>query len=321
MTSDPALVPDPSAKSAMIGLGAMGGRAAAALATERPVYGYDPAPAARQRAEATGVLATDSVRQAARDARLIFLSLPTPEVVRSVIDELEPELENKIIFDLSTIDPGTARELATRLAGLGSGYVDAPILGRPDRCGNWTLPCGGLAEHVAVLSEVAVGSIARAVEHVGPAGSGATVKICNNLMYGAINTVTAEVVALAEQAGVDAERFCKIITDSGAATVSPLFREIAPRMAEHRYQDPTFSITLLAKDVRLGVELAEGLGRPHPVAETVRMLIDQALQDELGALDTAAVVEVYRPRLPRTQAPPEDTAPPEDPAPPENTGS
>ncbi|HEY9289708.1 MAG TPA: NAD(P)-dependent oxidoreductase [Microlunatus sp.] len=284
---------------AVIGLGAMGGRAAAALATSRRVHGFDPAPAARATAEAAGVQAADSVLDAVSQAQLIFLSLPTPAVVRSVIDDLEPVLQDKIIFDLSTIDPGTARDLASGLAHRNVGYVDAPILGRPDRCGHWTLPCGGSSDQVSILREVAVGTIARAVEHVGPAGAGATVKICNNLMFGAINTVTAEVVALAEQAGVDAERFSKIISDSGAATVSPLFREIAPRMAEHRYQDPTFSITLLAKDIRLGVELAEGLDRPHPVAETVRRIIDRALEDELGVLDTSAVVEVYRTQPPK----------------------
>jgi 3-hydroxyisobutyrate dehydrogenase len=278
---------------AVIGLGAMGGRAAAALAAVRPTHGYDPMAATRDRAAAAGVTVHDSAAGTAMPADLIFLSLPTPDVVHAVITDLGDTVRDKTIGDLSTIDPGTAREVSAVVADHGGHYVDCPILGRPTACGNWTLVCGGTDSDVSMITDIAVGTIAKASHRLGDVGSGATLKLLNNLMFGAINTVTAEVVSLAEQAGIDADRFARVISDSGAASVSGLFRDITPRMATHTY-DPAFAINLLAKDVRLGSELARSLGRSAPMADLVRSITERAVADGLGDLDTAAVVEVYR---------------------------
>lgn len=272
----------------------MGGPAAAAFASRFEVSGYDPAAAACTAAAAAGATIRDSAAAAAADAQVIFLSLPTPDAVRSVVTAIGTAADGKIIADLSTIDPDTARTLAAELAARGTGYVDAPVLGRPAGCGSWTLPCGGDRDAVGRVSEVAVGTIARAVHRVGDVGAGATLKICNNLMFSAINTITAEVVDLAERAGLDPASFARIVAGSGAATVSPLFTDIAPRMADHRYHDPTFAIRLLAKDVRLGAELAGAVGVEAPVTTVVKMITDRAIEAGLGDHDTAAVVELYR---------------------------
>ena len=295
--SRPERVAEQTATVAVIGLGAMGGRAAATLAAAGEAHGYDPVPAARERAAAAGVLVADSPAEAVRMASLVLLSLPTPDVVRTVIGRLGDLVSGKLVADLSTIDPGTAREVGAVLAGHGARFVDAPILGRPEGCGDWTLAAGGTEADVAALAAAVVGRIARAVERVGDLGAGSTVKILNNLMFGAINTVTAEVMDLAGRAGVEPSRFAQIIAASGAATVSPLFGSIAPKMAAARYE-PTFSVRLLAKDVRLGTELAAHLGVEAPMAELVRRITDRAVADGLGDQDTSAVIEVFRDQPP-----------------------
>jgi 3-hydroxyisobutyrate dehydrogenase len=271
----------------------MGGPASAALAARYPVHGYDPVPAARDRAAGHGVTVHDSAAGAAQGAELIFLSLPTPDVVRAVIAGLGAGVAGRTVADLSTIDPGTAREVSESITARGGHYADSPILGRPAACGSWTLVCGGSESAVELITGVAVGTIAKAVHRIGDVGAGATLKLLNNLMFGAINTITAEIVSLAEQAGLDAGRFTSVIADSGAASVSGLFRDIAPRMADRSY-DPAFAIKLLAKDVRLGSELARELDRSAPMAELVRTITERAVAGGLGDLDTAAVVELYR---------------------------
>ncbi|QGN32267.1 NAD-binding protein [Microlunatus sp. Gsoil 973] len=270
-------------RAAVIGLGAMGGRAAAALATVRPTHGYDPVAASRGRAAELGVAVHDSAAAAARQADVIFLSLPTPDVVRAVITDLDDTVRDRTIADLSTIDPDTAREVAATVGDHGGRYVDAPILGRPAACGNWTLVCGGTDSDIAMITDIAVGTIARATHRIGDVGAGATLKLLNNLMFGAINTITAEVVSLAERAGIDADRFSGVIAESGAASVSGLFRDITPRMAAHSY-DPAFAINLLAKDVRLGSDLARSLGRSAPMADLVRTITERGWPRDLVIL-------------------------------------
>lgn len=279
---------------AVIGLGAMGGPAARALRRHVTVTGYDPVEPLRAAVAADGVRTADTAADAATGAELIVLSLPTPDVVRSVVAELGDLPDGTVVADLSTIDPGTARSLAADLSVRGVHYVDAPVLGRPAGCGSWTLPCGGDPAAIRRLSEVAVGSIASNVERVGASGAGATLKICNNLMFATINAITAEVVDLAEHAGLDPAVFAAVVGNSGAATVSGLFTDIAPRMAERRYDDPTFAIRLLAKDVGLGADLAAMTDRTAPVTEVVKMITDRAMRQGLSDLDTAAVVETYR---------------------------
>ena len=275
----------------------MGGRAAAAFAAAgRPTAGYDPVQDARSAAAARGVAVTDALPAAVDGAHLVLLSLPTPRHVAEVVDALAGHLApGALVADTSTIDPGTARAAARRVADAGARYVDAPVLGRPGGVGNWTLVTGGPETDVEDLAAATVGVIAKAVERVGDVGAGSTVKILNNLMFGAINAVTAEVVDLAERAGIPAARFAEAVADSGAATVSPLFRDIAPRMATGDY-DPAFTLALLRKDVGLGAALAAELGAAAEVTSAVRALTGEAVDAGHANQDTSALIELLRAR-------------------------
>jgi 3-hydroxyisobutyrate dehydrogenase len=285
----------PPATVGVIGLGTMGGRAAAALAAGRRVLGHDIDADARSRATAHGVEVVAGSAALALSSDVIVLSLPEPADVLSVVDELLPAAAGRLVVDLSTIDPDSAREAAARLASAGARYVDAPVLGRPAGCGAWTLVAGGADQDVDILADLAVGSIAKAVRPVGPVGAGSLVKVLNNLMFGAINAVTAEVIDLAERSGMSAARFVDVVAASGAATVSPLFTDVGPRMARGEH-DPTFSLALLHKDVRLGAGIAASLAAPAEVTRVVLALTAAARTPQTGALDTSVLIETLRAR-------------------------
>lgn len=286
-------IPERPPTIAVLGLGAMGGPAAARLARTHPVSGYDPLTAARDRASADGVDSTESAAAAVAAADLVLLSLPTPAHVAELIEEVDAGWAGRLVVDLSTIGPADARDAAERLARFGARYVDAPVLGRPQACGRWVLPAGGAAEDVAALDRLATGRIARTVRRVGEVGAGSTLKVANNLMFAAINAAAAEAIALVEAAGLDADTFVDTVLDSGAATVSPLFTEIGPKMVARDYA-PTFRLELLAKDLGLADELARQVGGRTPVSSTVLELLHAGLAAGLGRADTAALVEVYR---------------------------
>src|SRR5699024_7278661 len=173
-----------------------------------------------------------------------------------------------IVVDLSTIDPDTARDAASTLAERGIVYMDSPVLGRPERCGSWTLVVGGPRAEFDFAAKLLKETIATRVVRVGDVGSGSVVKLLNNLMFGAINAVTAEALTLCEAQGVDSSEFVNAVAESGAATVSNLFKELAPRMVANDY-NPTFSLDLLTKDNRLALKLARSRDMEAPVAATV----------------------------------------------------
>jgi 3-hydroxyisobutyrate dehydrogenase len=128
---------------AVIGLGTMGGRCAA-LAAEKgfEVVGFDPVAEVRERAAAAGVRVAADPAAAVRDARVVLLSVPLPEhVAELAAGPLQAATAGTVVVDLSTIDPATARAAHAGLAAYDVTYVDATVLGRPDRCGAWSRRC------------------------------------------------------------------------------------------------------------------------------------------------------------------------------------
>ena len=138
------------------------------------------------------------------------------------------------------------------------GYLDCPVLGRPQGCGKWTLPTGGDERHLEVARPI-LQHLAARILPVGPSGHGNVVKLLNNLMFGAINAITAEVFALSRKLGMEPKVLFGTIAESGAATVSNLFRELGPKILADDFS-PLFSIDNLHKDMRLGIEMARKVG-------------------------------------------------------------
>lgn len=276
---------------AVIGLGAMGGRAATKLAEAgHRVRGYDPAAEARDAARANGVDPHDSPETALSDARIVLLSLPMPSDVTTFASEFLAGLDSDaVVVDLSTIDPDSAKQAA---ASIGGSYLDAPVLGRPDRCGHWTLTVGGDSEAVRRVQPLLENTVAATVAHIGEVGSGSVVKLLNNLMFGAINAVTAEALNVSRRCGVDPETFARVVADSGAATVSGLFRELGTKIPAADFS-PTFGLGLLHKDNRLAVDLAESTGSPAFVAHCVDQINTLSMGKDSSHADTAIVYRLY----------------------------
>lgn len=270
------------------------GRAVAGRLLESgvPVKGIDAAASCVEQAKAIGVTMCAGLADLAAAVDWVILFLPGPTEIAACVagpGGLTSALKKgSVIIDMATSSPvnTVAMEATARAAGIQ--YIDAPVLGRPATVGKWSLPIGGdpeALEEVRPLLEL----IAANVAYIGPSGSGHKVKLLNNLMFGAINAMTAEMMAVAEQVGIEPAKLYEVITASGAATVSNLFKEAGRRVCENRYDDPTFTIALLGKDVRLGLEMAEAAGAPMVVGRSIDYLNKVACAQGLGAEDTSAM--------------------------------
>lgn len=277
------------ATTGVLGLGAMGARMAAALAAAaQPVVAFDLADDARERAAAGGVEVVGSVAEAVRRSDVLVLSLPTPDVVLGVVGEIAGGAGGGTVLDTSTIDGDTARLAAERLAP-GWEYADCPVLGRPERVGAWTIPVGG-SDRAAATAAAVLAPLAGRVVHVGDVGTASTLKVLNNLMLGTINAVTAELLVLAEAAGLDPGVLVDVVVESGAASVSPMFRDVAGRAVDGDF-DPVFTVRLMHKDNGLALALAERLGVPLFAGRAAQELNTMALEAGLGDEDSIAVVK------------------------------
>lgn len=255
----------------------------------------DPAPTAPAAAREIGATHATSAREVLEDADIALLFLPGPDQIRQVLHGADGILAHAgrplVVVDHSTADPGSAIEMADLVQANGHGWIDAPVLGRPSAVGKWALPVGqteGALEKVRPALDCYAGH----VFDVGGPGAGHTIKLLNQMMFGAINSMTAEMMAVSEKMGVPPARLYEIITASQAGTVSNLFRELGARIAEDRYTDPTFSVRLLEKDVRLGLEMARAAGVTPKLGETVAAYNEAAIAAGRGDEDTSVIWKV-----------------------------
>ncbi len=283
-------------KVGLVGIGTMGFPMSQKLIEGgHEVYGREILVEHEERATKAGVNMLPSVAAVGEKAEVIILSLPLPGDVQQVVEGpaglLDTISKGQVIADTSTIDPFTTQDLAEKVLAKGGGYLDTPILGRPHRCGHWTLPVGGDKEFLD-KARPALECIASRLIHVGPSGQGHIVKLLNNLMFGAINAATAEMFAIGSKVGISPKVLYETIAESGAATVSNLFVELGKKIVERDFS-PAFAIDYLHKDMGLGIEMAHRCGIPSMCFRECQQLNELARSLGFGEEDTSAGVKVY----------------------------
>lgn len=280
----------------IIGVGTMGSKMAEKLINAGyAVFARDIDEAAEERARKLGAKVVNSPKEVAEYTEIILLSLPMPSDVKEVVLEEDGILtnpkNNRIIVDLSTVDPFSTQHNVEEAKKVGVCYIDAPVLGRPQKCGNWTLPVGGDKKDLEKVRKV-LEILAAKIIYVGPSGYGNIVKLLNNMMLGAINSVTAEILAICTKLGMSPKVLYETIANSGAASVSNLFKELGPKILNRDFE-PLFAIDLLHKDVGLGIQMAKRVGVPLFVSEANQRLNEMARLMGFGKEDTASIVKVY----------------------------
>lgn len=285
-------------KIGLIGAGVMGKAAARKLLEAGSTLNvYDTIPESVEALAALGANPLQSPLEAAAASNFILMFLPGPAEVRQCVVGPQGVLAGAntglIVVDHSTVDPGTSEDMTLSAAKSGVDYLDAPVLGRPATIGNWTFPVGGRKAALDKCRPV-LEMMGKHVIHVGPSGAGNRIKLLNQMMFGAINAMTAEMMAVSDAMGIAPKKLYDTIIASQAGTVSNLFIELGARIAVDDDQNPTFSVNLLQKDVRLAVEMAREAGASPILGHTVEFINSLAKADGMGALDTSAMWKCLR---------------------------
>jgi len=237
----------------IVGTGVMGLTAAGKIISAgHSVTVYDVSADAAAKAGQLGAQIAKTPAEVAGKSDIVLLFLPGPVEVKICVAGVDGLLSamqpGKIIVDMSTSDPSVSEQMAELAEGQGIDYLDAPILGRPSAVGQWALPVGGKNEAIERCKPV-FQHVAANIFHAGAVGDGHKIKLLNQLMFGAINAMTAEMMAIADKVGIAPRRLFEIITASQAGTVSNLFKELGQRIARENYENPTFTVNLLVKDI------------------------------------------------------------------------
>lgn len=261
------------------------------------VVAYDVFPAAVKSAGEMGAEIAATPAELAKKASVIVMSLPGPAQLEEVIFGKDGLVEglasDHVVVDTSTVDPQTTRNNSSRvIEKTGAAYLDCPILGRPSATGKWMLPTGGNKDALEKVKPVLLTFAANAIS-VGDSGAGNALKLLNQLMFSCINAISSEVMAICDHVGIDKKVFYDTVANSSAATVSGLFREVGKSIVNDGYNEPAFTVDLLIKDAKLGLQMAKDSDAPSVIAGSVQLYNEIAHASGLGNQDTSALYKVF----------------------------
>ena len=198
-----------------------------------------------------------------------------------------------VCIDMSTISPAQAAAAATAVTGSGGRFVDAPVSGSVAlaEAGTLTVMAGGEASAVDAARPVLEAVSAR-IYHMGPVGSGATIKLAvNSIVYG-LGQAVSEALVLAEAAGIERARAYEVFANSAIAAPFVHYRREA--FLKPGEVPVAFRMVLARKDLDLALELAGGVGASLPQSELNRAVIEEAIEAGFGDHDMSAVAQHLR---------------------------
>jgi 3-hydroxyisobutyrate dehydrogenase len=281
-------------KIGFIGLGVMG----AGMASRLQESGYDVTVYNRTRSKAEevaklGAAVADSPADAARDAEVVMMSLADQNVVEKIVfgdDGVASSLPSgSYLVDMSTVPPGFARELGERAGTAGHKALDACVLGAPfhARSGELRVMVGGDEADFEALKGI-FETIGKDVTYLGGNGMGATMKLVLNMLMGVQMPALAEAVVFGERAGLPRDKILEMIAQSGYSSPVMAFRCML--MGQRSFENASFKLALMRKDMMLVLDECQDLDVPLPVSEMAYSMLTAAKQQGLGELDVAAIL-------------------------------
>ena len=205
---------------------------------------------------------------------------------------LSGDVSGKLFVEMSTVRPETERTLAGKIRAKGAAMIECPVGGTigPAKDGKLFGFVGGETADVARARPL-LEQMCRRIEHVGPVGAGASMKLAINLPLLVFWQAFGEALALVRPLGLDAGRLVDIFSDTSGATTA--LRNRAPALAaaiQGKEVGPiTVDIDAMRKDLRTMVEEAKALGTELPVTSRALECYDQASGAGLGKGDITAI--------------------------------
>ncbi len=286
------------AQVAFLGLGVMGFPMAGHLQAK----GHQVTVWNRTAAKAEALVARHGGRQArtaaeaARGAAFVMACVGNDDDLRQVCTGPEGAFagmdRGAIFVDHTTVSAQVTRELAAEAAGLGLGFVDAPLSGGQAGAenGQLSIMCGGDAGHY-LAAEPVMAAYAKICRRLGDSGAGQLAKMMNQICIAGLVQGLAEALAFGEKAGLDGAAVVEVISQGAAGSWQMVHRH--KTMLADQF-DFGFAVDWMRKDLKICLETADRIGARLPVTA----LVDQFYKDVQlmggGRNDTSSLIRRLR---------------------------
>jgi 2-hydroxy-3-oxopropionate reductase len=280
---------------AFIGLGIMGGPMAANLVKAGfEVTGYNRSPEKVAALVDAGGRGADSVAEAVRDADVIITMVPDSPDVEAVTggdDGVFASAKAGALYvDMSTIRPDVAVRVAEAGRQAGLRVLDAPVSGGEAGAieASLSIMVGGEPADFEDARPV-LEAVGKTIVHVGPAGSGQTVKAANQLIVAVNIEVLAEAVVFLEAYGVDTKAALEVL--GGGLAGSTVLNRKGPNMLAREFK-PGFRLALHHKDLGIVTSAAREAGVAIPLGAVVAQLVGALVARGDGGLDHSGLLKL-----------------------------
>jgi 3-hydroxyisobutyrate dehydrogenase len=234
----------------------------------------------RERAEATGLPVAETPQEAVTGSDVALTMLRDLDAVRAAVSDVD--FGESVWMQSSTVGLGIEE-----LASLGWTMVDAPVVGtrRPAEEGKLTVLLSGPAEARRTVVPVcdAIGS--KTVDLGDRIGDASRLKLVLNTWVVVLVEGTAELIALAEAAGLDPSKVLAAL--AGGPLDSPYLQQKGKAIIERQF-DPQFKLETAHKDVLLIRELAARSGVDLALVDAIEGRFARAIAAGHGDEDLSA---------------------------------
>jgi 3-hydroxyisobutyrate dehydrogenase len=282
---------------ALLGLGTMGaGMASNLLKAGFPLTVYNRTRARAEAFVSQGAQIADTPSDAAGNAKVILSMLADDTASRETwLGEhgaLAAAPKGSILIESGTVSPTWIAELGDKAKARGLELIDAPVTGSRVQAagGQLSFLVGGSLQAVASVTPV-LQAMSKEIVHLGPLGSGATMKLVNNFLCGVQIASLAEAISWLERSGLNLDQALTVLKNG--APGSPLLANISQRMAGRDYT-VNFLLKLMSKDLLYACEAAAEAGVDLTTAANARALFEHAAAQGYADQDMSSVVEPLR---------------------------
>ena len=206
---------------------------------------------------------------------------------------LSGQVQNTIFIDMSTVRPAKPQEMARRVQAVNATFLECPVGGSvgPAKEGKLLGFVGGDADDLRKVQPL-LDVICRRVEHVGPHGAGATMKLAVNLPLMVYWQTLGEALSLIEPLGLDPKRVIDILSDSSGGPNMLKVRGgmIAQTLSQKMNDQVTVNVATMRKDMQSMLNQAEATQKNLPLTALALQQFDAAAQSGLDARDCSELL-------------------------------
>jgi 3-hydroxyisobutyrate dehydrogenase len=205
---------------------------------------------------------------------------------------LTADVRGKLFIEMSTVQPQTEVVLADKVRAKGAALVECPVGGStgPARQGK-LIGLMGATPADAERARPILDQLCRRLEHCGPVGSGAVMKLTINMPLMIYWQALGEALALCRPLGLDPARIMELLSDtSGGPNVLKVRGAGVAEMLKGRDGGPvTFDVDSAIKDLRTMLNEGKARGLDLPLVEKTLACYEETKRNVSGAAEVSAV--------------------------------